>query len=150
MTERSWETKGTAERGKREAVCPQTRSVSNPPLFSSQAAPDLLGEFDRQLCVCQSIMWFLSHNRSLISLLFRKIKIHIHLLHTNMSSPHIYRRKMKFIIMGKKMKETKTTKPNSRTSTWNCVIAEDQNVLCSLDRLRARTVNWRRSISIKR
>ena len=88
-----WEKPRDKENGRakqRERVCPQTPAASNLPLFSSEAALALLGEFDGQLSVCQSIMRFLSHNRSLgavllISLLFRGMKIHIPPLHTDMS-----------------------------------------------------------------
>lgn len=71
-----------------ETVCPETLPASNLPLFSSEAALALRGEFDGQLSVCQSIMWFLSHNRILsapllISLLFRGMKIYIPPLQTD-------------------------------------------------------------------
>lgn len=78
---RSGETKRTGEQGEKREFAQRRRLPANLPLFSPDAVATLLGEFDWQLSVCQSIIWFISHKRRLgalllISLSFRGMKIH--------------------------------------------------------------------------
>lgn len=136
----------------------------NLPLFSSEAAAAaataaLLGEFDGQLSVCQSIMWFLSHNRILgarllISLLIQRDE--------NTYSPIAYRHEFVTprtsggemnIIKNEIHKKEKTIRPNGRKGHLKIYRGQSQKMagaLRSVAGLRARTVNWRRSIAIKR
>lgn len=152
------ETQRDLELEQRETVCPETLSASNLPLFSSEAAPPLQGEFDGQLSVCQSIMWFLSHNRILsapllISLLFRRMKIHIPPSHKDMSLSLPARLEEKWISFKWNTHKRKTIQPNRGESAPGILSQtkpEIVPVLWSVAKLRARTVNWRRSIAIKR
>lgn len=129
------------ERGseaKRESLpidpgCLQPAFVS----IRTEAALALLGEFDGQLSVCQSIMWFLSHNRSpsallLISLLFRGMKIHIPPLHTDMdlSLPARLEEKWKSKWNTPKRKTIKSNR--GKSSIWNFVMVKDRNSYCAV------------------
>lgn len=155
---RGAETQRDLELEQCETICPETLSASNLPLFSSEAAPALQGEFDGQLSVCQSIMWFLSHNRILsapllISLLFRGMKIHIPPSHTDMSLSLPARLEEKWISSKWNTHKRKTIQPN-RGESLPGILSQTKPeivpVLWSVAKLRARTVNWRRSIAIKR
>lgn len=82
LTEKSAETKRTGERGKETVFAHRPNCLKPAFVFIRSSPGSLLGGFDGQLSVCQSIMWFLSHNRNLgalllISFLFRGMKIHI-------------------------------------------------------------------------
>lgn len=151
MTERSKDPKRMGERSKRrerETVCTQTQ-----PAFVL-GPPALLGDFDGQLSVYRSIMWFLSHNGSpsaplLIAFVFRgkKIQIPPFAYRHGFATPKTPGGEIKMIRIRKEDNQIKLRGSAPWNSSW--LQTKLANAVSSLPSLRPRTANRRQPIAIK-